>query len=891
MLESAQQRAAEAQTALTDAEAELALAKDEQRPMIRADKERVEQAREKRDAARKLADSTRIEVEDRQQALAGPDFIGVNPAVAGSAAGGQAAQVNPLNVDTHRGTAANGSQPVGLAAGMNNAQAAEFIRVAEARFGKEALEGMAKELYRLNAFRMATDLESGRVTPEQAALYSLELAALLPQMQALATTAADPNSTQAQIEALRDAFVDELAKSSKYVPTTGRQNNGVDAEVETIGSPSAPNVADDKRLAGRTGSIADNAIEATTAGMAKSASAAAWREVGQLIDKAYAQMSPSERATSGITQEPATGVTRAGDGLIIVGDKAYRFADPRVLEALRQQNVETSAGLAAIGKATQIFSYMLTQLNPFFGPRQVVMDLLERQSLIRTKQGEWLDANGQPIDVNAAADAAMRLSMSGRPLKEMFQFHLGKNEETEFGQLLKEFQAQGGTASRFTLRLSPSRKSLVKQVTEASSKAGALRKDAAEWVGAYNNVFQDHAGAVIYGVLRGQGMSKKDAAAAVLQLWNSNTQGSSITPRMLYAFARPAAFGAKTLVNSLRTESGRAQLLGFTLVAMALTEVLRGMAGEDEEGRNKYDTALSGFEKDTVIGLPIPGTDKFIKLPVGQGIMRVALSLSNLLREAATNPDYNLTDLPKDVALRIGLPTLTPLQESGASLSDDPVEAVFQFFSPSVLRSATNVAVNKDSFGRDIAKPWLDRTQFKSEQGYEATPEFYKSMAKGVRETTGLDLLPEQFRELLNGVLGGLPKSALQTFVDVRQRDAINEAAGREPAAGVTPVLRPVLTESNPQRADAAAFSDFEKRGLQLVKQSKANEELELSDRDALILDLYREYEAAEKKRGGQSAGLSRRGIMKSVAAPERQEISQERAEQRLEILRALRQD
>jgi hypothetical protein len=103
----------------------------------------------------------------------------------------------------------------------------------------------------------------------------------------------------------------------------------------------------------------------------------------------------------------------------------------------------------------------------------------------------------------------------------------------------------------------------------------------------------------------------------------------------------------------------------------------------------------------------------------------------------------------------------------------------------------------------------------------------------------------------------------------------------------------------NAQAVRAAEFSDFTRKGADLLKQrtlagDRGVDDAEfldsLSDREQEILSRYDEYLETEKRRQSINRNLTRSGVSKDVReAPERVAIIQERQAQQRGILRELK--
>ncbi len=747
---------------------------------------------------------------------------------------------------------------------MNDAQADEFMRIAEQKFGRAALDAAAKPLQRLNSFRLAIDIESGRISADQAILFSPEIRAAEPQIRALAALVQPgSNASQVQIEQARDAVVNALQNTSTYVPTTGDPSQGFEQDVLGSGFKT-PNVARDRRLMGRTESIADNGISASLSGMQRSAAAAGWNPFTRLIAQAYYQMNDAQRNEAGMRRVSITILDRLSDNIIINGDEGFSINNGAELEALRKENVDDRSGILRIAQApTQAFAYAATQLNPTFGPINMGRDIWERSENLRTK--ELKTASNTRVNVDKAAK---RMIGSAYTVWKDLVATIWTGKRTRYGDLLREFEALGGGGSRYSASLSQERADLVRDIERVRSRPVQAFKAIGKVVDNWNSVFENVSALAAYAALREQGMTKEGAAAAALDLMNFRKSGSAMPiARALYAFAQPAVTGGANLVNMLKTKTGQKRAMGYMVGFAVLQMLMGGLAGEDEElGKNKIDL-LSNYAKDRFIPIPLGG-DTIAKLPLGFGLPTLT---NSIVRRVLGYVDGNLTmgeAITESLTAGV-LPTFSPIEPTKVKASDDPFVWLAQTFAPTVLRPGVNVAVNKNGLGGQIVREqYLDPTKYKSEQGAPLTAEDYKDIAKGVRTTFGFDLAPEQVRELLRGFAVGGLRHALNAYIENPNR----ELMGRPTE---TPVLGTFMANYK-ANALIGEFSKFEDRGRDLLREKNANPDAQFDFAEIRTLELYESWVEQEKQFRNRSRQLTQAGVEKGVN-DQRAQLRQER--------------
>jgi hypothetical protein len=762
------------------------------------------------------------------------------------------------------------------------------IAAAERQFGAQALQEMAKHLYKLNAFRMATDIVSGRTDPAQAALFSPELEALLPEMQRLAQISADPNGNQRALDQARRDFVNKLANTSTYVPTTGDPEQGF--EMDVLGSGfKTPNTARDKRLLGRSTSLANDGITASLGGMQRSASAAGWNKFTALIESVYDSMTDAQRDDAGIARVPITALDRLSDNMIIRNQPdgsavGYTIKDGKVLQALRKENVEDRSSVMRVMEIpNQIFARLATRYNLPFGPINALRDVWERSENMRAR--EYFTPGGKKLDSDKLARRMIEIARQPGVLKDLTSYYWAQAQgkpqpNSVYSNYMREFEELGGGGSKYGASISRDRKSLVADV--AAAKGGVI-KPTYEFINKYVNFWNDSFDGVAplaaYVAMRQGGMSKEAAAQGAKDLMNFRKSGAFMPlVRAIYAFAQPTVTGAVNLANTLKTRTGQKRFMGYAVAMFAIQSILAAAGGEDEEtGKNLFDS-LDDYARERSLPLPIPGTNEFLKMPIGFGLPLMAHLAALRSRDLAggeATPGETISSVLTDIAQ-----TITPLQASKIALSDSPIRAAVQTLTPTFAKPIANVAINRGGLGQQIVREEFfakgDEARFRAEQGAPLTAEFYKDTAKFVQSTFGLDFAPEEIKELSSLFSLGLFRNLQQAVIDNPNK----ELQGRPTA---TPIIGSFVVS-----ADNALVRDsrkFEATAQELVKRRNSNPETEFSPQEEQTLEQYAQWLALETEFRKRGAALTRAGVDKGVD-PARLELRQERTAAQADLLR-----
>lgn len=684
-------------------------------------------------------------------------------------------------------------------AGFNNAQANVLIKTAHERYGKDAVDQIAEHMDRLNAWRLAKDVETGRKTPNEVLRFLDDdeegtLKGLLERLVVAARTvsAQHPDSLR-ELNAAREA-VREAVKSD-YVPLTGNPNQALEQDFITPGAK-APNSAADKSRQGRTSSTPDDGITSTMAAVLRTATYAGWRDFQDHLAAAWGTMTDAQRDEVGLFREKGVGspfsqaVIRRRGGV----EQRFMFRDQNLMQALRAANVETnSAALSVFAQMTKLYSFAATQLNPFFAPFNFVRDFWERSENLRARK--LYHADGHLLDSNKVAKAMLALARSPRLLKATGRHAFGKPPGPwAEDRYLQEWIEQGG-ASSWNLKFARSRSNMIENINRESEGRRKLTKLRHFTIDAYNRTFDHGPGLAAYIAMREAGMTKEDAAAAALDLMNFRKRGASMSPiSALYAFAQPSITSAANMLATLYDrQTGKlnprawARLAGTTLTLMAMQAFLRSLS-EDDEGGNKLDQQ-SDLTKASFMLVPVG--DSLVKLPIGYGLPRIANGMAMAILNSATNAMTPEEAFGKAVKNSI-IPTVSPLSANDIDWHEKPIQAWITTFTPTWLQPPVSVAINLTPYGEPVVRDaYAQADQFRSVQFGKHIPPQYGEVARWLQEHTGVDLAPEEIRTLIRGYPLGPGTMLLNGFVE----NPYTEGQGR---AVPNPLLKSLVTGYSP---------------------------------------------------------------------------------------------
>ena len=640
---------------------------------------------------------------------------------------------------------------VGVAGGWSIPEAELILKNTEQHISKSDLESVAEMVYDLNQARLEIDRASGRYTEKE---------------------------------------YQEYKANRHYVPLTGDPNADVDTDIISGASSSAVNIGRDKALKGRTSSEAEDAIDAMWKSVGKSTTYAGFAEfkgkiddlyeteVTMLKEKGYSDAQAREQATAnlGISKRKMQGLTRSSDNVLIrkEGGQYYEYELPaQAMEALRNDNVEyANAFLKLISKPTGWYARGVTQWTVTFAPMNMMRDTWEKSEFIRVQK--LYDKNNRLVD-NKTMDKIGRATIANAFTdKEVWQAtkRLGFGQELRDSvpaeRMLKQLLKEGGV-SNYGTYLDKSEVDLIKRLKKENNPiAGKLEKAGKVFEG-YNKMFDTVSALAAYKALVENGIDSKQAAATTLELTNFRKTGSKMRGiKALYMFSQPTVMGATNLIRYLSTRKGQIRFAAYLAGMTALYTVLRSMDDEDEGG-NKMDQL-----GDITRYIPIPiGGGHYFKIPVGFGMPQMAWNFSTNIVKGAVS-DISLTEAGTNMLVH-SLKTFSPVSPSEISAAKYPMEKLTLTATPTILQPLMQNVLNRSAFGNKITTNFVRDDKLKAEQSKATTAQFWKDVALSLNDNLGIDMHPEQIKNLFDGyssVFGSL-KELNTVFIENPNREQL----------------------------------------------------------------------------------------------------------------------
>lgn len=642
---------------------------------------------------------------------------------------------------------------VGTAGGWSIPEAQESMRGFERDISIRDLEELRELIADLNQARLEIDYRSGRYTTEE---------------------------------------YNKFKANRYYVPLTGDPNAEVD-DFDFIGGAGANalNIAKEKSLDGRKFSEAEDAIDAVWKAVGKTTTYAGWSdfknkiddlfetEVSLLKDKGYTEKDAREQASKniGISKRRMQGLTRSSDNVLIAkqGGVYYEYSLPaKVIAALKSDNVEQANDfLKALSKPTSWYARGVTQWTLTFAPINMFRDTWEKSEFIRVQK--VYDKNGKQIDSKTMDRIGRGIWNNAlNPSKEVWQAtkRFGFGQELRDGiegeRLLKELLKNGGI-SNYGTYLDRTETDLIKKLKRENNPIANKLDKVVGVLESYNKMFDTVSALAAYKSLIDNGVDSKQAAAITLNLTNFRKTGSKMKGiKALYLFSQPTVMGAANLIRYLSTRNGQMRFLTYIAGMTALYTVLRSMDDEDEGG-NKMDQL-----GDITRFIPIPiGNGDYFKMPVGFGMPQMAWNFAtNLVK--GTVSDISFMEAGVNM-LSHSMKTFAPVSPSEISAAKYPLEKLTLTATPSILQPLMQNVLNRSAFGNKITTNFVRDDKLKAEQSKSTTAQFWKDLAIDMQQSIGIDMHPEQIKNLFDGygaILGSL-RELSTIFVENPNREQL----------------------------------------------------------------------------------------------------------------------
>tara|TARA_R110000737_G_scaffold261237_2_gene269467 strand:+ start:2 stop:2725 length:2724 start_codon:yes stop_codon:yes gene_type:complete len=354
----------------------------------------------------------------------------------------------------------------------------------------------------------------------------------------------------------------------------------------------------------------------------------------------------------------------------------------------------------ALGKVTRYLAMINTGYNPEF----VVANLLR-------------DLQTAAINISDEQTSQLRSSMFKNwksALKGAYNVERKQDAQGQWETIYRNYKNAGGKVGFFT-----SIRTLEDQLNEIQGQLGDLNtekksnsalKKGSKFVKSVGKYISDVNAAVENAV-------RVSAFQSALDAGLTQTQAASLAKNLTVNFNRKGEWGSlinsmylfynasiqgstRVLQASFRSPKIRKMLYSITAGSLVLDMLNRMVAGEDDDGRNRYDK-LSGWVKSHNLILFLPGTEKYIAIPMPYGYNVMAVlgqTMASSMPEDIGGSNKQQVSVGDNASRTVGsmFDSFNPV---GGSSS------IVEFVSPTIVKPAVQLMQNEDYAGRAIYPP------------------------------------------------------------------------------------------------------------------------------------------------------------------------------------------
>ena len=538
----------------------------------------------------------------------------------------------------------------------------------------------------------------------------------------------------------------------------------------------------------------------------------------------------------------------------VAGKTFYvKFADAKVGQALKNMNaVQMNLLFRLSRKLTNFQSLVNTRANPAFIPTNFFRDVLTG-AIHLLDEGFTGRETAKILGDIPQAWAAVWRGAKGRPGNGPMDQALAEMTKVG-GRLIFEQQKT----------VEESIKSLHRQMQAAQSGRGSPR---AMWNGLVklvedvNDTVEMGIRLAAYSAARAKGKTAKQAAFMARDLTVDFRKHGEIGPQgsALYTFFNASVQGnfnvAKRLLGSRKVQAASAAIM---LSGFALDVINRSIAGDDDDGENRYEKMLRNepwkFERQMVIFYG-PGEGSYFTIPLPYGYN--AIYHTGLQMSAAAHGDVSPVEAMAN-SIRVLVDAFNPMG-GGGSRGDFLLDAL-SLASPSATDPLVDLVANTNFYGAPIYREQVHGdTTPDAQMGKENTALFWKWAADQMGGWTGgnkiepgtLDIHPETIEYMWDFVSGGIGRFFGQVG------DPIYKAAtgrGNEIEVEKLPIIRSFYGEQGDDNKRSEYYKLREdvqtaKSRLKDYKDAGDTEALQdFRDRFPVEIAAIHAFDAAEKR-------------------------------------------
>lgn len=457
-----------------------------------------------------------------------------------------------------------------------------------------------------------------------------------------------------------------------------------------------------------------------------------------------------------------------------------------------------------LAKATALMGHSCTSLNLGFAPCNGARDTLERG--INMANRDYVDTYGQHVPGYKLVGSY--LAQLPKAFNAVIHRTVGKlDPNSEYGKYFKEF-TEAGLHYTYTRAIGKESTSLIndidklnkyyadrkniqteKTIDRIASRFGDMKETVSKWIYAWNDVWNLTPSLAQYTAMRKHNIEPSQTANAVSEIMDQSQTGQYTNAlRMFFPFVNPTLQGARAMLRTVglapgadggfhMSYRGMATFIGLTAVGGMLYSFARESLGQDEDtGAYRIDLLPIG---DLCRYIPIPtnSSGDYFKMPIGFGIAQLASSMAIAMDRIERGVSSAEDVMPEFLTAIVK--QMSPADAPGYNFSMSPATWLTQVLSPALLRPVVDVAANRNRKGRPITYYSANEGSYNSaaDSGWATTAPLYKSLAREILNTTGIDFAPEQLKALLRGYATGFLRF-IPSYIDAEMNPANNPEKG-----------------------------------------------------------------------------------------------------------------
>lgn len=441
--------------------------------------------------------------------------------------------------------------------------------------------------------------------------------------------------------------------------------------------------------------------------------------------------------------------------------------------------------LGLIGKGTRALSKLYTQYNPSFTLVNAVRDA---------------------ITAGVNAKAYDRIS-SGRLIRELPKawkaiaaVNFGKGN-AQWKQTYEEFLEDGASSAGFGLDTIKDLRTKAEREFRLAVGQNGLSRSKQAWhatvrgmdrvgtlVSNANEIFENAARLSLYAQAREKGYTRQQAARMAKEVTvNFNRKGEwGSQINSAFMFFNAAVQGNRALYTHMqKSPKVKAAVMGIGAIGFALAMLNDGL-DEDEETGDEVENKISDWELDHSAVLFTDSDGTRVKFPLPYGY-NVAYVLGRRAYRFLTGKDS-----AQKTAIGMVAAAYDSFMPLGGSADDSTIaQAGVRMMLPTIGTPFFDLAVNRDSFGKPIAKEIVSRYDANvpdSQRYFGGVSPWAKGLTEWLNSATGgnaakagaIDINPEHLDFWLKFVTGGVGSTVT----------GLGQLAGDEPSLDRTPIVK-----------------------------------------------------------------------------------------------------